>query len=219
MADLLLKFSGCANNCVWNPEKYLTKLTLAPTRRAVDCTAGHRRICYVRFISQFDWSTRSAVVPFFGMPKEFQKRGRREEKKRKRKQEIEYKSSKQRKFEEPDEGVEIILDHGGSLLETDHSNSYGPRDVPFYGMLDEEEQEYFKRADSMLELDQFPSSADRELFLANVFEEANGKELKIANSQSCSRLMERLIVKSLPSQLKALFHQFRGQYVRRTPRY
>ncbi len=80
-------------------------------------------------------------------------------------------------------------------------------------MLDDEEQEYFKRADSMLELNQFANQEERELFLANVYKEANGKELKIANSQSCSRLLERLIVMSKPVQMKALFQRFSGQYV------
>ncbi len=53
--------------------------------------------------------------------------------------------------------------------------------------------------------------ADRTLFLANVFEEARGKELKIAVNPACSRLMERMILLSLPSQLKDLFKAFNGQ--------
>lgn len=63
----------------------------------------------------------------------------------------------------------------------------------------------------MLELNQFGDAEERELFLANVYQEANGKELKIANSQSCSRLMERLILMSEHEQLKALFEKFKGQ--------
>jgi nucleolar protein 9 len=80
-------------------------------------------------------------------------------------------------------------------------------------MLDEEEQEYFKHADEMLEMNSFEDSEQRQLFLANVWREAEGKELKIANSQSCSRLMERLIQLSTPSQLKGLFQRFYGKYV------
>lgn len=81
----------------------------------------------------------------------------------------------------------------------------------FFGMLDEEEQEYFKRADDMLEANAFGDSRERELFLANVYKEAEGKVLKIASSQSCSRLMERLIRLSNSSQLKSLFQNFSGK--------
>ena len=88
-----------------------------------------------------------------------------------------------------------------------------PGDMPFYGLLDEEEQEYFRSADEMLELNQFSGPEDRDTFLASIYKEAEGKELKMANSQSCSRLMERLIQLSSPAQLKSLFQKFSGQYV------
>ena len=50
------------------------------------------------------------------------------------------------------------------------------------------------------------------MFLANVWKEADGKELKIANSQT-SRLLERLILLSSPDQLKGLFQKFSGKCV------
>ena len=78
-------------------------------------------------------------------------------------------------------------------------------------MLDEEEQEYFKRADDMLESNAFATLEERDLFLANLYREADGKELKIASSQSCSRLMERLIQVSPSAQLKKLFQKFSGK--------
>ena len=84
-------------------------------------------------------------------------------------------------------------------------------DRPFFGMLDDEEQEYFRKADEMLELNSFADPEERDLFLANVYREAEGKELKLANSQSCSRLMERLIQLSSPHQLKKLFQKFNGK--------
>ena len=139
----------------------------------------------------------------FAMPKENRKRGRREEKKRKREEEETEESSKKRKSEE-------VFDQNFN-----DQNGYapyaGPGELPFYGSLGEDEQEYFKRADLMLEVNQFNDPEERELFLANVYKEASGKELKIANSQSCSRLMERLILLSTPSQLKTLFQTFSGQ--------
>lgn len=144
------------------------------------------------------------------MPKENQKRGRREEKKRKREEEESYESpSKRSKAQENGDSVEY--NYSGIAEQTEQVPYVGPGEIPFYGLLDEEEQEYFKRADSMLELNQFTDPEERDLFLANVYREAEGKELKIANSQSCSRLMERLILLSTPTQLKALFQSFSGQ--------
>ncbi|CAO1602622.1 Nucleolar protein 9 [Xanthoria calcicola] len=145
------------------------------------------------------------------MPREHKKRGRREEKKRKREQEEDQPESKRRKSEDVTD-AEIIVDNGQQFDGADYTTT-GPGEIPFYGLLDEEEQEYFKRADSMLELDQFNDSEERALFIANVYKEANGKELKIANSQSCSRLMERLILMSTSNQLKVLFQKFTGHFL------
>ncbi|KAM0276394.1 hypothetical protein ACHAQH_006796 [Verticillium albo-atrum] len=92
----------------------------------------------------------------------------------------------------------------------------GSQDRPereFFGMLDDEEQEYFKRADEMLELNQFPSEEDRDVFLQSVYREAVGKELKLASSQSLSRLMERLILLSSTRQKKQIFGAFAGHFL------
>ena len=154
------------------------------------------------------------------MPKAHRKRGRREEKKRKREEEEEEDQdqdqavpSKRQKSLDAEEEVDNG-DAAAQPLEGYSEYASRPGDLPFYGLLDEDEQEYFKKADSMLELNQFTDADERNLFLANVYKEASGKELKIANSQSCSRLMERLILLSTPGQLKNLFQKFSGQYVR-----
>lgn len=84
---------------------------------------------------------------------------------------------------------------------------------PFYGLLEDDEQEYFRRADELLEVNDFESEEQRQLFLTSLFREAEGKELKIANSQSCSRLMERLILLSSPIQKKRLFEKFSGNFL------
>lgn len=146
------------------------------------------------------------------MPKEQRKRGRREEKKRKR-EEVEDSAlpSKRQKSEEAEDEVKFIVDGDEAEHQEDSAQQNEVGDLPFYGLLDEDEQEYFKRAGSMLEVNQFANTEERDLFLANVYQEANGKELKIVNSQSCSRLMERLILLSTPSQLKALFRKLSGQ--------
>ncbi len=114
-------------------------------------------------------------------------------------------SSKRRKStadgEDADGADLAFLDDGGQ-------SAYPPTEVPFFGSLDEQEQEYFKRADDMLETNAFGDREERDLFIANVYREADGKELKIAQSQSCSRLMERLIQHSTAAQLKNLFNKF-----------
>ena len=146
------------------------------------------------------------------MPTENRKRGRREEKKRKREQQNADKHAKRHKREE--EVEEVLQQYDNSQQYAEEKVPYQdepidgvtqPGAMPFYGMLDEDEQEYFKRADEMLELNQFADAEERSMFLVSVWKEADGKELKIANSQSCSRLMERLILLSTPDQLKRLF--------------
>ena len=150
------------------------------------------------------------------MPKENKKRGRREEHKRKRDEYDLYDQSspkKQKSEDGEEDDLKIILDVDQSLGDQGYAEARFPDDTPFYGLLDEEEQTYFKRADILLELNQFADDEERNLFLANVYREAGGKELKIASSQSCSRLMERLIQLSTSEQLKTLFQKFTGQSV------
>ncbi|KAI0432466.1 pumilio-family RNA binding repeat domain-containing protein [Xylaria sp. FL1042] len=88
-----------------------------------------------------------------------------------------------------------------------------PSEREFFGMLSDQEQEYFRSVDEQLDIDNFPSQEERQLFLASVFTEAQGKELKLACSQSCSRLMERLILMSNTRQKKKLFEQFGGHFL------
>lgn len=157
------------------------------------------------------------------MPKEHRKRGRRGDKKRKRSDEegqsVLAAPSKRHKTEEIEkDDVEIILDGNDSVEVAQHENYVpfsddGPGEMQFYGMLDEQEQEYFKQADVTLDLNQFADPEERTLFLNNIWKEAKGKELKIANSQSCSRLMERLIAASTPQQLKVLWGQFETHFL------
>ncbi|CAM1504252.1 Fc.00g018430.m01.CDS01 [Cosmosporella sp. VM-42] len=143
------------------------------------------------------------------MPKPRTKRGAvRDERKRKRKEEA---------------GNHETYDNGTKRQRTDKQQGYedgdgqqhqdGAGEKEFFGMLADEEQEYFRRADELLELNQFPSTEDRDVFLENVYKEAEGKELKLASSQSCSRLMERLIQLSNTAQKKRLFEAFGGHFL------
>ncbi|KAL4918551.1 hypothetical protein BDW62DRAFT_210396 [Aspergillus aurantiobrunneus] len=158
------------------------------------------------------------------MPREHQKRGRRaadkakkEESKRKRDEAPEESATKRLKPSADEEnpittGADYVpLDAGeedeGQYEEAAHE------DMPFYGLLDSEEQEYFSRANEMLELNQFQDAEERRLFVDSVFREARGKELKISCSQSCSRLMEKLISVSDISQIRRLFNKFLGHFL------
>lgn len=87
------------------------------------------------------------------MPKEKRKRGPRQERKRKRAAEEEQAHAKRQRHNRGGIGGEdefIALDDGNVDQETNAITV-----TPFYGLLNEEEQEYFRRADEMLELNQF----------------------------------------------------------------
>ncbi|PNY27259.1 Nucleolar protein 9 [Tolypocladium capitatum] len=148
------------------------------------------------------------------MPKPRTKRGAaREERKRKRHDPDEtngFESKRPRRSK--GEGEEAHDDESGCQFDEPQPQN-GPGETEFFGMLADEEQEYFRRADGMLELNQFPTSEERDMFLDNVYREAQGKELKLASSQSCSRLMERLIQLSNTAQKKRLFGAFGGHFL------
>lgn len=142
------------------------------------------------------------------MPKEVQKRGRRMKRKAEDVPEdfrAEPSSKRLKEIEEFEATMPSFQE------DEDMSAAYPAAEKVFFGMLDDDEQEYFKRADEMLELDQFGDPEERKLFLESVYREADGKELKIAHSQSCSRLLERLIRVSNAAQLKNLFQKFSGK--------
>lgn len=141
------------------------------------------------------------------MPKERKHRGRREEqKKRKREDDDDIETPKRHKNDE----AEVVDAEGAIHDEEGAVDVTRPGALTYYGMLEDDEQDYFKKADEQLELNQFDDEA-RKLFIENVYKEADGKELKLASSQSCSRLLERLIQLSTPDQLKNLFQKFNNQ--------
>lgn len=83
----------------------------------------------------------------------------------------------------------------------------------FYGLLADDDQAYFKRIETILELDHFETPEDKDTFLDSVWSEADGKELKLACSQSCSRVLERLIRVSRAGHLKQLFQKFNSHFL------
>ncbi|KAF2737942.1 ARM repeat-containing protein [Polyplosphaeria fusca] len=146
------------------------------------------------------------------MPKENKKRGRRDEQK-KRKRDHDDHDHGSKRVRQSVEDEPSAHDEQAAYLDAAFDGVTRPEALPFYGMLDESEQSYFSEADQLLESNQFSEPEERTLFLANVYKEASGKELKLANSQSCSRLMERLILLSTPEQLKGLFQAFSGHFL------
>ena len=158
---------------------------------------------------------------YIAMPKESKHRGRREEKKLKRQAEsIENVGRKRQKATELIEQLPNADPYAPALGDGRDGNIVeGEDDVkeerPFYGMLEDEEQEYFRRLDNLLEQNDFHTADEKEqrdILLANAYREADGKELKIACSQSCSRLMERLILLGDIDQKKKIFGKFSGNF-------
>lgn len=158
------------------------------------------------------------------MPQANKKRGRRMEGNKKRKLEDaddveiidgeqQAESSSKRRKSVIDAAAAGEDGANGETQTYEEENSYIPLENQFFGTLDDQEHEYFKKADDVLEANAFTEQEERDLFIANVYREADGKELKLAQSQSCSRLMERLIQLSTPAQLKSLFQKFAGKYV------
>ncbi|RHZ74511.1 Nucleolar protein 9 [Aspergillus turcosus] len=162
------------------------------------------------------------------MPREKQKRGRRAEDKAKKD------ATKRKREEGPEDSAvkrlkpstkndvlndEITAEADYIPLEEEDSrndvsmNEAPSNDIPFYGLLDSEEQEYFSKANEVLELNQFQDAEERRLFVDSVYREADGKELKVACSQSCSRLMEKLISLSDMRQIRRLFSKFLGHFL------
>lgn len=83
----------------------------------------------------------------------------------------------------------------------------------FFGLVDANELDYFKQAESSLNIDAFETPEERDSFTRSVLEEARGKELKLVTNQICSKLMERLVLTATDKQLKAVFRLFQGHFV------
>lgn len=151
---------------------------------------------------------------------------RDEKKAKKRQREVENDETKQERKRQRVEAAEGDGDEGapfnddgydGAAEQMQHAGGAGGQaaepEREFFGMLTDEEQEYFRSADEKLETNDFESDEDRGYFLQSVYTEAVGKELKLASSQSCSRLMERLILLSNTRQKKRLFEAFADHFV------
>ncbi|EPS43445.1 hypothetical protein H072_2578 [Dactylellina haptotyla CBS 200.50] len=159
------------------------------------------------------------------MPKELKKRGRRETKRQKTNHDGDTQESvaipTAQGLALPTQ-VFVAGEDSTATSQLAFESSIGPA-ATFYGLLDEQEQEYFRKADDMLEANQFNSEEgqdlehsstglEREAFTQNVLKETENKELKMACSQGCSRLLEKLLIIADPHRVKIIFQRFHGHF-------
>ncbi|KAK5061165.1 hypothetical protein LTR84_007707 [Exophiala bonariae] len=155
------------------------------------------------------------------MPQEKKKRGRREEKasKKRKLNDVSEKPAKRLKpgDQQPEDFEEELVvrgDAGDDFISFDMPAPEGveapPIEDEFHGLLDPQEQEYYTNINNKIVANDFESEEDRILFIDAVHRETEGKELKVASSQSCSRYLEKIILLSTPLQLRGLFSKFLG---------
>jgi nucleolar protein 9 len=92
----------------------------------------------------------------------------------------------------------------------DQAPGWSDEQTEFHGLLTPEEQEYYSSVNEKIVADDFESPEDKALFVDAVHRETQGKELKVASSQSCSRYLEKILMLSTADQLRTLFHKFLG---------
>ncbi|KAK6364186.1 uncharacterized protein PV06_04361 [Exophiala oligosperma] len=154
------------------------------------------------------------------MPRENKKRGRREEAKNKRKYE-EGDSQNSKRFKATEQYGDEQVDHfdvrgnaGDEFISFGAPHDHGHQELleedQFHGLLDPEEQEYYSNVNSKIVANDFESDEDRATFIEAVYRETDGKELKVASSQSCSRYLEKIIMLSTSEQQRRLFNKFLG---------
>ncbi|KIV82485.1 hypothetical protein PV11_04594 [Exophiala sideris] len=155
------------------------------------------------------------------MPREQKKRGRREEvKNNKRKRDETHRGPSKRykadeeHDEEPKDEIHVDGDAGDDFIGIGVESTSGlqaPGDEDqFHGLLDPQEQEYYATVNSKIVANDFDSDEDRDFFIQAVYRETEGKELKVASSQACSRYLEKIIMLSNAEQLRLLFSKFLG---------
>lgn len=130
----------------------------------------------------------------------------------------------QKKEQDKDnKGVDFVIDENPSSNNKDEDNDLPDRDEQneasdkikptFFGLVDSSEIDYFKQAESTLNINAFDSELERKGFVRSVLEESRGKELKLVTNQICSKLMERLILIGGDKQIKLIFKTFSNHFV------
>ncbi|KAJ9603894.1 Nucleolar protein 9 [Cladophialophora chaetospira] len=153
------------------------------------------------------------------MPREVKKRGRRQEHKERKAKTTDHhqRSTKRLKTDHTaDNGnaLEVSGDAGDDFIGFDIAQPEGAHELQeetqFHGLLEPQEQEYYANVNNKIVANDFESAEDRATFIEAVHRETEGKELKVASSQSCSRYLEKIIMLSTPEQLRRLFSKFLG---------
>lgn len=146
------------------------------------------------------------------MPKELKKRGRRAEKQARSTNTNDNHRNKRRKIaEEYEHDFDISGEAGDDFINFGQvigSNKGDEEDTTFYGLLTEEEQQYYSNVNAKINAHDFEDSLDQVSFIEAVHRETANKEIKVASSQSCSRYLEKVIRLSTAKQLRALFLAF-----------
>lgn len=121
-------------------------------------------------------------------------------------------------FKERPEGLDDVIATSSTVEipvdehEPAEEKPSGEFSTVFYGLVDAGEIEYFKQAESTLNINAFEGDEDRAGFIRSILEESRGKELKLVTNQICSKLMERLVLFASDRQLKHIFHLFNGHF-------
>lgn len=147
------------------------------------------------------------------MPRELKQRGRRAEKQKNEADALDVRPAKRRKTTDADDvrDFNVSGDAGDDFISFGHDQAESEKDesgTTFYGLLTEEEMEYYANVNNKITANDFESDEDRSRFIEAVYRESAGKEIKVASSQSCSRYLEKVIQLSSAIQLKTLFQAF-----------
>lgn len=146
------------------------------------------------------------------MPKDLKKRGRRAEQQRRQAEIHEDRPSKRIKTDHQREDLfNVNGDAGDDFISfgQDHNiEEQADGTTTFYGLLTEDEQEYYANVNTKISTNDFKNDLERANFIDAVHRETAGKEIKVASSQSCSRYLEKIIKLSTTKQLRQLFLAF-----------
>lgn len=166
------------------------------------------------------------------MPRENKKRGRREDQRERKRKNPDFPTGTNTKranihgqptyHTQLDDGFAVSGDDGADFISFGYPSK--PDSAPdnwaskpsreetsvFFGLLTEEEQDYYANVNAKLDANDFPTLENRNDFIDAVYRETRGKELKIACSQSSSRYLEKLVALSTPSQVAELFRSFQN---------
>ncbi|KAK5190554.1 Nucleolar protein 9 [Exophiala xenobiotica] len=157
------------------------------------------------------------------MPRENKKRGRREEAKNNKRKLEEADPDSSKRFKPSDEHEDTVAeevnirgdagdDYIGIHIAPNDGGLEMQEEDQFHGLLDPQEQEYYSNVNTKIVANDFESDEDRAIFIEAVHRETEGKELKVASSQSCSRYLEKIILLSTGEQLRRLFGKFLGNF-------